>query len=144
MSGIVLDTNVVCEALRPEPDAGVEAWFALQSAERLHLTATVIGEIAFGIGMLPRGRRRGRLEAWLGRLVTLDFAGRILPYDTDAPLVYGEIMAAARGAGYTPGPGDVQIAADARRHGFAVATRDVGDFAPLGVEVLDPWASPPS
>ncbi|MCS6780436.1 MAG: type II toxin-antitoxin system VapC family toxin [Geminicoccaceae bacterium] len=140
MSGCVLDTNLVCEPLRPRPSERVAAWFAAQDPARLFLTATVVGEIAFGIRLLPAGRRRGRLEAWLDRLVGELFADRILAYDREAALLYGALVAEARRAGRMVGTGDAQIAAVAKRHGLAVATRDVEDFETLGVAVVNPWA----
>lgn len=142
MSGFVLDTNLVCEPLRPQPSERVAAWFEAQDPARLFLTATVLGEITFGIRLLPAGRRRGRLEAWLDGIVTELFAGRILAYDFEAALLYGTLVGEARRAGRIVGTGDGQIAAVAKRHGLAVATRDVEDFEALGVPVVNPWAEP--
>jgi toxin FitB len=69
----------------------------------------------------------------------LMFRGRILPFDEPAALAYGEIVAEARAQGRRPQAGDAQIGAVARCHGLAVATRDVGGFAHLGIEIVDPW-----
>jgi toxin FitB len=136
----VLDTNVVSEPLRPEPSEAVLQWLVRQDSEALFLTTTVIGEIAFGI---EDKRRKGgscaRLDRWLHRLIHEDFAGRILTYDLDAALLYGRMLAEARGSGRQPTVADIQIAAVARREGMAVATRDVRGFEPLGVAVIDPW-----
>ena len=137
--GIVLDTNVVSEPRRRRPDARVQAWFAAQDPGRLFVTATVIGELAAGIAAMPRGRRRTAFEGWLRELVGSRFAGRMLAYDADAALVYGDLVAAARAQGRAAAIGDAQIAAVARREGMAVATRNVRDFEPLGVTVVDPW-----
>jgi toxin FitB len=136
---IVLDTNVVSEPRRRRPDSRVQAWVAAQDPERLFVTATVLGELAAGIAIMPRGRRRTAFEAWLRDLVTARFAGRVLAYDADAALIYGDLVAAARARGRTPAIGDAQIAAVARREGMAVATHNVRDFEPLGVVVVDPW-----
>jgi predicted nucleic acid-binding protein len=137
--GIVLDTNVISEPRRPRPEPTVTVWLAGQSFERLYLTATVVGELAHGIAILPPGRRRGTFEAWLFELVHEQFAGRILSFDGEAALLFGQILAAARARGRPTDAGDAQIAAVARLHGMAVATRDVGDFQPLGVTVINPW-----
>jgi predicted nucleic acid-binding protein len=139
MSGIIVDTNVVSEPRRWQPDANVAAWLAAQDPERLFLTATVVGELAFGVATLPHGRRRSAFELWLRDLVRERFAGRILAYDADAALIYGGIVAAARAQGREPKIGDAQVAAVARREGMAVATRNIGDFELLGVEIIDPW-----
>lgn len=139
MTGIVLDTNVISEPRRPHPDPSVMAWLVGQDTDRLYLTATVVGELAHGIAILPSGRRRGRFEAWLFELVHEQFAGRILSFDGEAALLFGQILAAARARGRPTDAGDAQIAAVARLHGMAVATRDVSDFEPLGVTIINPW-----
>lgn len=138
VAGFVLDTNLVFElhGLRGAP--APTAWLAAQDPARLFLTATVLGELALGIARLPAGRRRSGFAAWLGEVRRL-FQGRILPFDEAAALVYGEVVAAARARGRPPQIGDAQIAAVARRHGLAVATRDAGGFAHLGADIVDPW-----
>jgi predicted nucleic acid-binding protein len=97
-----------------------------------------LSELALGIARLPAGRRRPGFTEWLGE-VRQQFRGRILPFDEPAALAYGEIVAAARAQGKPPQVGDAQIAAVARCHGLAVATRDVAGFAHLGIEIVDPW-----
>lgn len=139
MTGIILDTNVISEPRRAVPDKGVAVWIERQDPERLFLTATVLGELAVGASSLPAGRRREALMGWVIGLKTDQFRRRILPYDEEAALVYGELVAGAAAAGRIPQLGDAQIAAVASRHGHTVATRDVAGFAHLGVEVIDPW-----
>ena len=139
MNGVILDTNVISEPRRPKADPKVRAWFEDQEVERLYLTATVIGELSVGIERLPRGRRRADLERWLQALIAEDFAGRILTFDAAAALIFGRLVAAAMAQGRSPTVGDAQIAAVARRDGMAVATRDIADFAPLAVPLVDPW-----
>ena len=142
MTRYVVDTNVISEPLRPDPSDAALGWIARQEPDALFLTTTVIGEIAFGI---ERKRRKGgscaRLDRWLHSIIHEDFAGRILVYDVEAALLYGQLLAAAHASGRQPKVGDVQIAAAARREGMAVATRDARDFEPLGVVVVDPWRS---
>jgi predicted nucleic acid-binding protein len=139
VTGIVLDTNVISEPRRPSPESKVMAWLARQDVDGLYLTATVVGELAHGIAILPRGRRRDGFEAWLFELVRERFAGRILAFDGEAALVFGQILAAARAKGRPTDAGDAQIAAVAQLHDMAVATRDVSGFEPLGVAVINPW-----
>ena len=79
------------------------------------------------------------MEAWLADLVEEHFAGRVLPYDVEAALAFANLVAAARARGREPKLSDAQIAAVARVHGMAVATRNVRDFEPLGVMVINPW-----
>jgi hypothetical protein len=140
MSGIVLDTNVVSEPRRPVPDPKVRAWFAAQDPQQLYLTTTVVAELTVGIERLPAGRRRAGFRRWLDALIAEDFAGRILMFDVEAALIYGKVVAEALARGRPPTVGDAQIAAVARRHGMAVASRDVSGFEPLEVAVVDPWA----
>ena len=139
MNGIILDTNVISEPRRPQPSPKVRAWFEAQDVERLHLTATVIGELSIGIERIPKGRRRVDFERWLEALIAEDFAGRILSFDAAAALIYGKLVADAMAHGRQPTVGDAQIAAVARRDGMAVATRDVAGFEPLAVAIVDPW-----
>lgn len=138
MRGIILDTNLVSETRRKRPDTRVLAWLDAQPPELLFITATVLAELAAGIRTAPDAGLAGKLQLWLGEARRL-FQGRILPFDEAAALVFGEIVAMARAHGRPPSVGDAQIAAVARRHGLAVATRDAGGFAHLGVEIVDPW-----
>jgi predicted nucleic acid-binding protein len=141
VTGIVLDTNVISEPRRPSPEPKVLAWLAEQDVECLYLTATVVGELAHGIAILPSGRRRDQFEAWLFELVRERFAGRILPFDGEAALLFGQMLAVARARGRPMDAGDAQIAAVAQLHGMAVATRDADDFEPLSIAVINPWAA---
>jgi toxin FitB len=139
MRGCILDTNVVSEQRRARPHPNVASWLHDQDPERLFLTATIVGELAVGIACLPSGKRRIELEAWLDTLIRQRFADRILPYDTRAGLSYGELAADARMRGWSPDLSDAQIAAVARVHDMAVATRNIAHFEHLGVAVINPW-----
>ncbi|MDE0150016.1 MAG: type II toxin-antitoxin system VapC family toxin [Rhodospirillaceae bacterium] len=135
----VLDTNVASELMRPAPAPAVTAWVAQWDAEDLFLTAVGEAELRYGIAILPVGRRRNSLEASITRWLNLGFAERILPFDSAAARAYAEIAAVRRFAGRPIGETDCQIAAIARCRGMAVATRNVRDFADIGVEAIDPW-----
>lgn len=135
---IVLDTNVISEAMRPEPNSAVLRWLDAQVAETLYLTSVTIAELSFGIAALPAGRRKERLAAALEGVLAL-FAARILPFDAPAARRYGDLAAAARAAGKGFPTPDGYIAAIAAARGFAVATRDVSAFEAAGVGVVDPW-----
>jgi hypothetical protein len=139
MRGVILDTNVVSEPRRPVPDPNVKAWFAAQQPEQLYLTTTVIAELAVGIERMPPGRRRASFQRWLDALLTEDFATRILTFDVEAALIYGKMVAEAVARGRPPTVGDAQIAAVARRHRMAVASRDIRAFETLDVAIIDPW-----
>lgn len=137
---VVLDTNVLSELMRPAADRVMTAWFADRATSSLYLTAVSEAELRFGIAVMPSGRRRDGLAAGLERMLRTGFANRILPFDSRAARAYAEIAAARRRMGRRIPEADCQIAAIARSHGMAVATRNVGDFSDTGIEVIDPWS----
>jgi toxin FitB len=141
-SGFLLDTNVVSEALRPQPDARVLAWLRENEA-RAWLSVLTVGEMEAGIRGAPDPRRARELRAWLDDVLIPQFTHRLLPLDMAVTRRWGERTAAARANGTPVGAVDALIAATAAQHGLAVATRNVRDFEHLAVEVVDPWASGP-
>ena len=138
---IVLDTNVVSELLRVPPDPNVFDWAIRQEAETLFLSAVSEAELLYGVEIMPVGRRRERLLAVIENILRAKFAGRILPFDSEAARAYAEIAAARRMAGLPISQSDCQIAAIARSRGAAVATRDASGFEGCGVTVINPWLS---
>jgi len=135
---ILLDTNVISEAMKPAPERAVRDWLDAQAAETLFLSSVTIAELSFGIAALPKGRRKDNLSAALDGLLEL-FAARILPFDTAAAQRYGELAAKARIAGRGFPTPDGYIAAIAATQGFIVATRDASAFAAAGLKVINPW-----
>ena len=136
---IVLDTNVVSELTRLAPSSAVVGWVERQAAFDLFLTAVTEAELRYGVEILPAGRRRNAILTEVEGVIGEDFAGRILPFDTDAARSYAAIAAARRAAGNSISQADCQIAAIARSRGAAVATRDAGGFSGCGIEVINPW-----
>lgn len=137
---IVLDTNVVAEMMKAFPAPAVVAWLNSRETSALFLTAVTIGEISFGLRILPRGRRRLLLEQGFERVVEEAFLGRILSFDEKAARRYGDVMGRRRKIGRPLSIPDGQIAAIACVHGGTVATRNVRDFVDCGVDVTDPFA----
>lgn len=137
--GFLLDTNVVSETLRPEPDARVVAWLRAHET-KAWLSVVTIGELEAGLRRAPDPKRAATLRAWLDSVLVPQFASRLLDVDLDVARRWGERTATARAAGTPVGAIDALIAATAARHGLAVATRDVRGFAPLAVDVVDPWS----
>ena len=135
---ILLDTNVVSEAMKPEPHRGVRDWLDAQAAETLFISSVTIAELLFGIGVLPGGRRKDKLAAALDGVVDL-FAQRVLVFDTDAARRYADLAVKARAAGKGFPTPDGYVAAIAAAHGFAVASRDTSAFHAAGLTVIDPW-----
>ena len=137
---IVLDTNVVSEAMKPEPDPAVRDWLDEQAAETLYLSSVTVAELLFGIGSMPEGRRKQKLTTTLDGMLSL-FDRRILAFDTDAARHYADLAVSARKTGKGFPTPDGYIAAIATAHGFAVATRDASAFNAAGVPVFDPWTA---
>ena len=135
---ILLDTNVVSEAMKPAPDDAVRAWLDEQAAETLFLSSVTIAELMFGIGALPEGKRKERLTEALDGVMEL-FADRVLPFDVDAARRYADLAVKARTAGKGFPTPDGYIAAIAAAKGFTVATRDNSAFEAANVTVIDPW-----
>ena len=136
---IVLDTNVVSELLRPAPAPQVEAWLASQDGATVYFTAVGEAELRYGVAILPRGRRQSVLGRAIDDLLEEDFRDRILPFDRAAAHAYAAIAAERRAAGRPISQFDCQIAAIARAHEAAVATRNTGDYEGCGIKVIDPW-----
>ena len=135
---IVLDTNVVSEAMRPEPHPDVRAWLNDQAAETLYLSSVTLAELLFGIASLPAGKRKDMLAQTLDGLMGL-FRDRVLPFDTDAARRYAELAVAAKTGGRGFPTPDGYIAAIAASRGFIVASRDMAPYEAAGVSVINPW-----
>lgn len=135
---IVLDTNVVSEAMKPEPHPSVRAWLNNQAAATLYLSSVTLAELLFGIAALPGGKRKDMLAQALDGLMGL-FRDRVLPFDIDAARCYAAlaVMAKSHGRGF-PTP-DGYIAAIAASRGFMVASRDTAPYEAASVSVINPW-----
>jgi predicted nucleic acid-binding protein len=130
------DANVLSEPTKPSPDPRAVAW--LRKHERdIAVDPVILGELRFGILILPRGKKREALERWFD-----NGAGRILcvPWDADTGLVWAELLARLRVTGKAMPIKDSLIAATAIVHGLAVATRNGADFVNAGVRIVDPFA----
>jgi predicted nucleic acid-binding protein len=137
---IVLDTNVVSEAMKPEPDPAVRAWLNEQSAETLYLSSVTLAELLFGIAALPDGKRKDMLSEAMDGLMQL-FKERVLPFDTNAARMYADLAVTARTAGRGFPVPDGYIAAIAASQGYQVASRDTAPFEAAHVDVINPWKS---
>jgi len=131
---IILDTNVVSEFQRPNPDPHVTAWMSVQDPTNLYLTAVTVGELFRGVFQLPRDGKFYRLSRAISEIVERDFDGRVLHYDGRAAGYFGVRVGSARLEGETIGMADGQIASIALAHdGPPVATRDRKPFEMMGV-----------
>ena len=136
---IILDTNVLSEALRPEPDARALAWLAAQPRSALFTTTVTRGELFYGIRLLPDGQRKSLLLDAVQAIFDKDLAGQVLSFDNDAADVYAEIAAGRKVMGKPISQFDAMIAAVAKSRGACLATRNVKDFTECGVTVINPW-----
>jgi toxin FitB len=135
---ILLDTNVVSEAVKPDPHPSVRDWLDAQVAETLFLSSITVAELLFGVGALPGGRRKDLLGTRIDSLLK-DLAARILPFDASAARSYADLAVKARAAGRGFPTPDGYMAAIAAAHGFTVASRDASAFDAVGLKVIDPW-----
>ncbi|TFL14058.1 type II toxin-antitoxin system VapC family toxin [Pusillimonas caeni] len=136
---IVLDTNVISELWKAEPDPNVMAWMDAQAIETLYLSAITVAELRFGLAAMPKGKRRTVFQDRMEQVVLPIFEGRVLAFDLDTSKTYAELMARARAEGKAIGNADGYIAATAATHRLIVATRDTSPFEAAGVEVINPW-----
>jgi hypothetical protein len=138
---ILIDTNVISELWRAEPNPDVLAWIDAQTVETLYLSAVTVAELRFGLATMPEGKRRTIYQERLEKEVLPTFAGRVLPFDLDASQAYADLMARARTGGKAIDKADGYIAATAAVHSLMVATRDTSPFEAGGVSTINPWES---
>ena len=136
---ILLDTNVISEPQRREPNARVLDWIDAQALETLYLSAITVAELRAGIALMPAGKRRDGLHENLEKRLLPMFANRVLSFDMACTKAYAELLAKSRDAGLAVETADAFIAAVALANGFAVATRDTTPFEAAGLNVINPW-----
>ena len=135
----LLDTNVLSEVRRPQPDHQVLAWLDQVDEDRTYLSVISIAEIARGVALMEEGRRRNELAHWLEHELPARFAGRLLPIDGAAALAWGGMLALAKRKGLGLGVMDGWIAAVATTHELTLVTRNTKDFLGLSLQLFDPW-----
>ena len=135
---ILLDTNVLSELMRPEPAEPVLAWMRGQAAAELYVSSISYAEILYGIDLMPEGKRRRALAEQADAMFAQDFAGRVMSFDPASAPAFAVIAGVRRRAGNPIHPVDAMIAAIARTHGAAIATRD-RDLKGCGVPIVNPW-----
>jgi predicted nucleic acid-binding protein len=135
---IVLDTNVISEAMKPAPHQSVLIWLNDQAAETLYLSSVTLAELLYGIAALPAGKRKDMLAQALDGLMGL-FRDRVLPFDIDAARHYAALAVTAKTSGRGFPTPDGYIAAIAASRGFIVVSRDTAPYEAVGVSVVNPW-----
>ena len=134
MARYLVDANVLSEATKPGPDERVVEWLGRNEPE-LAVDPIILGEIRFGILLLPRGRRRSRLERWFEEGVQ---RLQCIPWEASTGLRWAELLATLRAQGRAMPVKDSLIAATALAHELAVVTLNRRDFDAAGVMVVDP------
>jgi toxin FitB len=138
---IILDTNVVSEGMKPVSAQSVLAWMSAQPRSDLFTTAITQAEILSAIEMLPAGRRKDSLAVAAERLFDEQLRASILTFDDYAAREFAKIFATRKLAGRPISEFDAMIAAIARVHRAALATRNTGDFEHCGIRLVDPWTA---
>ena len=138
MTRYLLDSNIISNVTKPEPSESLLAWMAEQDDENLCISALTIAEIWRGVLQTPAGRKRDELEAWFGGPdgPPALFAGRVLPFDQRAGVVWARLMAEGRAKGRPRSALDTIVAATAEVNGCVVVTDNEKDF--VDVEVMNP------
>ncbi|MEB3257097.1 MAG: type II toxin-antitoxin system VapC family toxin [Cyanobacteriota bacterium] len=136
---ILLDTNVVSAVMQHRPDPAVVAWLDVQPADQIWLPSVVVFELRYGLGLLPGGARRSRLEQALEELLGELVQGRIAPLDALAARKAARLAAERRTQGTTVDLRDTLIAGIAQGCRATLATRNQRHFQDLGIPVINPF-----
>lgn len=134
MARFLVDANVLSEATKPDPRPQVVEWLS-RNEEEIAVDPIILGEVRFGILLLPRGRRRDRLERWFDEGVE---ALHCIAWEAATGLRWAELLATLRAAGRAMPIKDSQIAATALVHGLTIATLNVADFEASEAPLIDP------
>lgn len=140
MVNYLLDTCVISELSKGTAGSPVDTYLARLDSRMLCISAVTIGEIQKGCSLLVAGRKRSHLEQWLYRLEST-FESRVLSFDQETAHIWGELIARTVKLGHNLAVPDTMIAATAMQHGMQVVTRNVKDFEPTGVLIVNPWES---
>ncbi len=136
---IILDTNVISELARIDPQPNVVTWLDSQPAAEIATTAVTAAELLYGVARLPDGRRRAALAEIIDALINEDFRDRVQPFDSQAAGRYAAVVVGREKLGRPISMADAQIAAICSVHSATLATRNTGDFTDTGISLINPW-----
>ncbi len=139
---ILLDTNVVSEIMKPQPDPHVAAFIEGQPIDQLFVPSLVMAELRHGIARLPEGRRRAGIEGDFETFCNVGLASRVLSFDDSCASGYAFARSTREQAGRPVAVLDALIGGMALAHGATLATRNIADFDGYGLTLVDPWAAP--
>jgi predicted nucleic acid-binding protein len=134
----LLDTNILSEIVKPAPSDSLVTWMSEQNDYDLFIASLTVAEIRRGVLEKPAGKRRDQLDTWLSGPEGPQalFAGRVLPFDEAAGLVWARLMAAGKAGGRPRSALDTIVAAVAEANGCIVVTNNEKDFP--GVKCINP------
>ena len=135
----LLDTCVLSEFTRHRPEPRVIEWLDSIDEDKLFISVITIGEIQRGIERLPDSHRKTELLVWMNTVLLTRFAGRMVALDAPTMFLWGSLMARLEAAGQPMGVMDSLILTSALQNNLIIATRNVSDFLPGGVQVINPW-----
>lgn len=132
------DTCVISDLGKSDRNPFVTEYLSSIPTNATYISAITLGEIEYGLNLLPLGRRRKALEDVMYQVIS-EFSTRILPVTKDISWIWGQLSANIHKRGFDIEVGDGLIAATALHHGMHVVTRNVKDFEPTGVLLINPW-----
>lgn len=135
----LIDTNVISEVAKPQPNCKVLAFLHETDEDRLFLSVITLAELRRGIALKSEGKAKTALEDWFNTVFLHRFAGRILDVTPSVADAWGRLMAEAKQRGVALHVMDGFLAATAQTHGQTLVTRNVKDFAPFEIALLNPW-----
>jgi toxin FitB len=135
---LLLDTCAISELRKPRPSARFSAWFESCDERLFYLSSITLGELRYGMDLLPAGKRKTKLLTWYAQ-VCLSYRGHIVTPSLEVCELWGEMRARRQQMGQPLGMADGLIAASALAAGMALVTRNTNDFEGLGIEILNPW-----
>ena len=138
---IILDTNVLSASISAVKSSTVIAWLNSQVADQIWITAITVFETRMGIELLAAGKKRSQLETEFEQALSGYFGGRVLPLDAESAHHAGVSFAKRQRAGLPMDIRDAQIAGIAIAKSATLATRNIRDFADLGLALTDPWTA---
>lgn len=136
---IVLDTNIISEVMRPQPDKAVISWLNQHSDGQLFITSITLAEIYYGLDILPDGQRKIVLQKRFDYFISQGFEQNILTFDEKSAVAYAQIMGHSKRMGQVMSFPDGQIAAITQTQRFSLATRNVKDFKHCSVRLINPF-----
>ncbi len=137
----LLDTNVLSEASKPQPNDAVRTWLHSVDEDMLFVSAITLAELRFGIERLPPGARRNSLELWLSESLIERLGSRLLVVDSAIATEWGCLLARTEARGRRMNTMDCFLAATARVHQLIMVTRDTEHFSNVGCELFNPWSA---